>query len=155
MGYTHYWYRTNEFTDSQWTDFIAGVKTITERTSPKLVYESTEPRRKPRIDDVTVRFNGSGKEGHETFQIKNFVPTGDNFDFCKTARKPYDLAVTACLAYLDSIYPDAIDVSSDGNPNDWAAGVALAREVWPAVADQIDVPRKVRNEEEDTGGYRD
>jgi hypothetical protein len=36
------------------------------------------------------------------------------FDFCKTARKPYDLPVCACLIVLQHYFGDQFRVSSDG-----------------------------------------
>ena len=49
--------------------------------------------------------------------------------FCKTAYKPYDIVVTACLVILQYRLGDAIQVSSDGGAVDWVAGVNLARSV--------------------------
>ena len=42
--------------------------------------------------------------------------TKPSFAFCKTARKPYDLAVCLSLLRIKEIAPDAIELSSDG---DW------------------------------------
>lgn len=52
---------------------------------------------KPVFDGVMVDFNGRDGEkdlGHETFRIEKHR---QDWDFCKTARKPYDLLVVACL----------------------------------------------------------
>lgn len=41
------------------------------------------------------------------------------FEFCKTAFKPYDLAVTAFLIVCKHHLGDTIEVSSDGEDKDW------------------------------------
>ena len=55
------------------------------------------------------------------------------FNFCKTAAKPYDLVVTAILVLAEHFSEGHFKVSSDGDPEDWAEGLALAREVVPGV----------------------
>jgi hypothetical protein len=79
-----------------------------------------------------LNVNGKGEDGHETFTMREHF--SQNLDdnghgFCKTARKPYDLVVTACLAVLKHRLGDCIQVSSDGRPTDWARGVEYARKV--------------------------
>lgn len=55
------------------------------------------------------------KLSHETFVLKR---QGDG-GFCKTARKPYDLMVQACLILLLAHFPKDAKVSSDGDSDDW------------------------------------
>jgi hypothetical protein len=50
-------------------------------------------------------------------------------DFCKTRQNPYDIVVVACLAVLKHRLGVAMNVSSDGRPADWTAGIDLARRV--------------------------
>lgn len=79
-----------------------------------------------------LNVNGKGEDAHETFTMREHFSQNfdeDAFNFCKTARKPYDLVVTACLTVLKHRLGDCINVTSDGNPRDWAAGVAYARKV--------------------------
>ena len=46
------------------------------------------------------------------------------FNFCKTARKPYDTYVTATLiAALDHWGSDVVKVSSDGSIQEWEEGI--------------------------------
>jgi hypothetical protein len=45
--------------------------------------------------------------------------------FCKTAYKPYDKVVVACLCYLADA--GVLTASSDGGPEDWTDGLELAR----------------------------
>lgn len=47
------------------------------------------------------------------------------FDFCKTAFKPYDLAVTACLVIAKHHFKNDIVVSSDGEMENWVEAMTL------------------------------
>ena len=55
---------------------------------------------------------------HETFNIQRKVETRE-FEFCKTARKPYDLMVCICLILLKWHFKDKVSISSDGDMEDW------------------------------------
>lgn len=90
---------------------------------------------KPDLRLDKVIFNGQGNDSYETFL---FEPYGNNpspsgggkdFSFCKTACKPYDIVVVACLAIAAENLGEGIEVSSDGNRSDWVEGVALASRV--------------------------
>ena len=48
----------------------------------------------------------------------------------KTNQRPYDLAVTACLIRLAHRFPEGVQVSSDGGPEEWQAGLDLCRDVF-------------------------
>lgn len=84
-----------------------------------------------------ILVNGKGDDAHEDFSLrehfkKNFdiqFYHNPGFNFCKTARKPYDVVVTACLIVLKHRLGDYIDVSSDGYQHDWEAGLELAKRV--------------------------
>lgn len=72
-------------------------------------------------------FNGVGDEAHETLAISR---TTEDFDFCKTARKPYDLAVTASLIAFQRMFIEGdkvlIDLTSDGeDEGGWNEGIKL------------------------------
>ncbi len=51
------------------------------------------------------------------------------FDFCKTAYKPYDLAVIAALTIAKHHLGDSIKVSSDGDTDQWTDGLWLCQQV--------------------------
>lgn len=106
MGYTHYWIGKRS-TDDNWNKFREACEilhqNLPEKTDTaggfykdsKLQIASGSGKGKPVFDGVMVCFNGSGNElSHEGFRIEKH--TGD-WNFCKTARKPYDLLVVACL----------------------------------------------------------
>jgi hypothetical protein len=95
-----------------------------------------------------VSFNGGGwadVDGRpqrlwcETFSVDRIVhPQGSEdrdgrgwyFQCCKTRQQPYDLAVTASLIRLAHRFPEGVQVSSDGWPEDWQAGLDLCRKVF-------------------------
>ncbi len=79
-------------------------------------------------------FNGDGEEGHESFCFDRVISPGAHaqkkphptksttnlyFDFCKTAQKPYDLMVCACLILARAHFGEDIQVLSDGEQQDW------------------------------------
>lgn len=80
----------------------------------------------PVITDTCIRFNGDAKYDldHETFCLDladftaedgyNRKENGDVLDFCKTARKPYDLAVCLALMAFKDVFGDDFEYSSDG-----------------------------------------
>ena len=81
----------------------------------------------PIADKKHIFFNGCGYEDadHETFEL---TPTKNSFSFCKTARKPYDLAVQACLLVAHYHAPSSISFSSDGDADEWQAAIDLVAE---------------------------
>ena len=91
----------------------------------------------PMFTDSLVRFNGVEDEGHETFYIhREFSSSYPQFDkrgrayaFCKTAQKPYDIAVCACLVIFQHWFTD-IKVSSEGNISDWEPAIKAVRSVF-------------------------
>lgn len=74
-------------------------------------------------------FNGdrSKNTDHETMSIS----LGENdWTFCKTARKPYDLAV--CLILISLKYHiRSTRVTSDGEPYEWKQALDLWNEIFP------------------------
>lgn len=106
MGYTHYWIGKRS-TDDNWNKFREACEilhqNLPEKTDTaggfykdsKLQIASGSSKGKPVFDGIMVNFNGMGRElSHETFSIEKHR---QDWDFCKTARKPYDLLVVACL----------------------------------------------------------
>ena len=64
--------------------------------------------------------------------------SGEAFDFCKTARKPYDLAVCLVLLAMKRHAPKSVKVSSDG---DWDGEWKEAREVYKSLFGvEVDCP---------------
>lgn len=125
MGYTHYWKTTKpvKLNEEQWgnlCDVIREIITECKKQNIKLVIDCDEDKA-PLIRDDEICFNGFGDLGHENFYLQTQM---DSFSFCKTARKPYDLAVTATLLILHHIEPNII-ITSDGNKDNWLTAQKL------------------------------
>jgi hypothetical protein len=145
MGYTHYYYQNKSFTQKQWEKIcLDTLKVVIHCDKKKIVlaYEYDSPvdplpsifggfNHKPKCPEVSndiIRFNGWKDEGHETFIIERKCPKAQPwiqskqyFGFCKTAYKPYDIAVGLVLLVVASHAPKTIEVSSDGDwDGDWA-----------------------------------
>lgn len=77
-----------------------------------------------------LNVNGSERVGQcEPLVLREHYSQNDPFNFVKTAQYPYDTVVTACLIILKHRLGDLIEVSSDGNADDWNDGLILARSV--------------------------
>ena len=150
MGYTNYWCRSKDFTTEQWERICLDTFDIIvkhcDRKKIVLAWEYDSPveplpsmmggfrmlPKPPQVDGDVIRFNGWKDEGHETFMVTRELgghrtESGEMFDFCKTARKPYDLAVMLVLLSMKRHAPDSVKVSSDG---DWDGEWVPARQVY-------------------------
>lgn len=119
MGYTHYWRHPAADAES-FAKFGNDVRAILKKSKVKVQFEEDDAR-EPEINDDLVRFNGEGRNAHETFVVTR---EAEEFGFCKTARKPYDEVVTACLLCAVDHLP-GFNASSDGIWAEWANGAAL------------------------------
>jgi len=77
-----------------------------------------------------------GNCSHETFRVDLDLGSdgykssdGQYFTFCKTAFKPYDICVTACLIVLEHYFKDHVRVSSDGESAEWDDARRLCQQV--------------------------
>lgn len=119
MGYTHYFQQKSTPTTAQWESItvafrqLQAVALLTKAFPIQKEEDSTEP---PVINDSHVIFNGIGKDAHETMCLQRL---GTGFQFCKTARKPYDNAVMALLILANAYAPACWEISSDGESEDW------------------------------------
>lgn len=153
MGYTHYWNRSADFTTEQWEKICLETLDIIVKWCDKkrvtLAFEhdsgyEVNPRvwggayMAPKVPEVSpdlIRFNGWRGEGHETFYLTRVKPDNpaydpdakESFDFCKTNRKPYDIAVMLVLLSMKRHAPDTVRVASDG---DWDTEWAEARRAY-------------------------
>jgi len=138
MGYTHYFERDNK---NKGSAFMFGKlsldvkKIIDEAQKQGIVIRGGDGTGLPTFTEGYFSFNGDATDGndHETFywealpeqpewQTKHFANTERAttvFDFCKTARKPYDAVVCAVLIRAKVIYGDLVEIRSDG---DWDGG---------------------------------
>ena len=134
MGYTHYWKITqrldspNELHHISWYDFLEDVEQIISFGYSHFEYAVADPMGERlqdyEISDKYIALNGFGSEAHESFV---FTPAVIEFDFCKTAQKPYDNVVTAILILAKEYFPEWLEVTSDGTKADWQKGYYLFR----------------------------
>jgi len=115
MGYTNYWTQHKPFTQKEWNAIKKEYDYIKENFNDVIIKDESE-------NAGEIVFNGlkENENDHETFYISRFFREpwyrGDNvkFNFCKTARKPYDLAVWHMLTFMKMIAPNSIDIRRDG-----------------------------------------
>jgi len=109
MGYTHYW-SESEISKENWEKVIGVIKSIAKKHED-VIQREYDDNSKPIIDDDEIMFNGIDEDGHETFHIGR--ESRSSFNFCKTARKPYDIAVCESLLVLNALCPE-FSIKSDG-----------------------------------------
>lgn len=140
MGYTHYmsFKKDNSVTTNkkyqyavrQCQKVIKGyndnVKSIDKKHQDRLSGYSAHCK----VGDyLGINFNGVGDLSHESFELRDYYKNNRDFEFCKTAEKPYDVVVVACLIVLNHYLGDNIQVSSDGKTYDWFDGLELASSI--------------------------
>jgi hypothetical protein len=76
-----------------------------------------------------LKVNGKQDMAHEDFCLREHWSENAGFNFCKTARKPYDVVVVACLAILKYYMGDSIKVDSDGDLAELQDGIRLAEKI--------------------------
>lgn len=124
MGYTHYWENPKAIPTETWALICDDAQKLIAASPVSIQWESDDkrPPEVSRLIEPLIRFNGVDGDGHETFYVEACVI---GFAFCKTARKPYDIMVTAMLAMIHAHW-SSFKVSSDGNAHEWEDGLAFA-----------------------------
>ncbi len=162
MGYTHYWTKNRNSTVLEWAqiceDVGAILKFVQHEQGIPLADGAGDPGTSPEIGKKHILFNGLGGDSHETLFLERVIRKPDypgreiGWDFCKTERKPYDIAVTAVLCYLSTVTRRSDDsgepilgsevytIGSDGRGSDFLAGLELARKALPRYANILDLP---------------
>ena len=138
MGYTHYWNFTKNPKDIKNGDkkFAKAVEMITAGISKYLKdikLAGGNGSGDPVFTDTKVVFNGSADkdEDYETCYFALDNPDSFEFDFCKTARMPYDPVVCFALLCFKDAFGDDFDYSSDGYITD--DGWKKANEVFDKI----------------------
>jgi hypothetical protein len=148
MGYTHYWdFKNDNLPSDKYEKIVKDVKVIEAffDAVPTVSKSGGGYYPHPKEDIVQLFDFGGGKRGveyrndefgfngdaskgylHETFSINSGTNTGD---FCKTERKPYDLAV--CLALLViKFHVRSTKISTDGDNEDWGHAYELFGKIF-------------------------
>lgn len=135
MGYTHYFAYDPlhpSFAEG-WAQLVRDTRRIVDLVQHRgVILADANGREEPRVNSRSIEFNGKGPDSHESFVIGPGEPVwgpGDKSErqfvwgFCKTARKPYDVAVTSVLLRAVMLMPQAFAIQSDGSWEfEWAYG---------------------------------
>lgn len=154
MGYTHYWRfkKTKSMALENERRYQRAIKKINIIAQ---FYQNSVPKGSDeRLSGYTaytskyggIHVNGSRGNDHEDFCLREHFSENRDFEFCKTARKPYDVVVVAALIVLSHYLKHFIEVSSDGYPSDWQDGLALAKEATGL--NSLKIPRTIYPVEE-------
>jgi len=134
MGYTHYWGFKKPAKNTAEKTEILYKKTVLE-CQKVIKYYYKENGGLSGYSAHTklgqyggINLNGKGDQGHETFILREHYNQNEG-DFCKTARKDYDIVVVACLAILSYRMGHLISVESDGYSHEHIAGIQLDERV--------------------------
>jgi len=126
MGYTHYWYRKPKLDGPNFAKVSKDFMSILPSLGCEIA--GSDGSGSPDITNDLIMFNGVGKYAHETFMLElesNSINDKLKFEFCKTARKPYDMAVQVCLLIAKYHFKNEFEVSSDGDMEDWEEAILL------------------------------
>ena len=135
MGYTHYWYIADEISQDSWDKFLGDFRLILPEFKNIL---DTQGDQELQHDKDVVFLNGIGELTHETFcldrvtDITGFTQRDEDgliFKFCKTAQKPYDIAVCSALIIAKKHFGESIMISSDGDNEEWQESKALCQKI--------------------------
>jgi hypothetical protein len=132
MGYTDYW-EFNKVKGLKAKDIETLYQKAIKDCARIIKHSSTKIRLSGYTSHTKVGeyggidFNGVGDYSHENFYLREHFNQNEAFNFCKTAQKPYDIVVVACLATLKYHLKESITVSSDGRSTEWNNGVELAK----------------------------
>lgn len=159
MGYTHYWTfkkvkpikGKQSQIEAQYQlavrqcqrivrSYNKTVKAIDSKHYARLAGYSAHTKVK---DYLGLDFNGTAEMGHENFYLRDHWSQNESFNFCKTASKPYDVVVVACLITLKHYLGDLVEVGSDGNASDWINGLALAQS---SLRMKLNIPAEIERE---------
>lgn len=125
MGYTHYWGFKRLPVGDEWQQIrdVTAEIVLFIRDQTTIVLSGGDHHPKPEISLEHIWINGSLDESYEDFILS---PEDTGYNFCKTAQKPYDLAVSAILQAISMKLPDVFNFTSDGDSTDLASGKVLA-----------------------------
>ena len=116
MGYSHYWKIEEDMTVQEFKHLQGIAAKIAEASNAPVEFSTnTHPLH------LCIVVEGINEGAHETFYL---TPKAVEFGCCKTARKPYDEIVVGILDYANAL--GLLKFTSDGNPDDLAAGERLA-----------------------------
>ena len=131
MGYTHYWkFKKSPAEIADGKEKFANAVALFKEGLKKLQdipLGNGFGEGEPIITDTEVCLNGKVPEEHEGCVM---LLESKGFDFCKTARKPYDPVVCLLLLCMADAFGDDFEYSSDGDIENGEEGWARAKEIF-------------------------
>ena len=98
MGYTRYWERTEKKIDADLICYVMDVIADCDKKGITIRNGGGTGNPIVTLDGIYINGNKDGDLCHETFYLED---KPSKFEFCKTARKPYDYAVRKILKYAE------------------------------------------------------
>ena len=126
MGYTHYFRQHKILNENEWTSIYEAYQKILNEYSE--IIEDSSSNINP---EKYINFNGIEEDAHENFMITNY--SCPSFNFCKTARKEYDIVVCLFLLYINENHSGILEISSDGDWDEWMS----ARQEYKRIFNKI------------------
>lgn len=134
MGYTHYFTFKKPLSLANFNKVKKDLKLIeshlANQPEPIILRNGLGEGKGVYYSNNRIAFNGDASNDldYETFGFS----VGDNdFEFCKTQYRPYDLAVCLTLRSLNYHVGKDIEISSDGDKNDWKESLEVYKELFP------------------------
>jgi len=146
MGYTHYLRRPKTLNKTKFKLVLKDMELFMKSNLHKLVgrvwfVKGGDGTGEPIFTEDLICFNGMQSVledlSHETMYVERVMKPrnwqtpekGKYFEFCKTARKPYDILVCLCLLSLKEHFGDKVEISSDGDRDDWENAIKAYEEI--------------------------
>ncbi len=134
MGYTHY-FTHKECSKEAWDKILKDCRKLkthlpkdvcignwTGKETPSKIFTKD----KIVFNGVDRSESGGEDESHESFVLPRKSP---NFEFCKTARKPYDLLVCGVMIVYDFYAHETADFGTDGTRESWDEALTFVARV--------------------------
>ena len=134
MGYTHYWHVPAKIEPKLFDLIVSDFKKLLPVFKDMKIQLDDQQGHEPIADSKSIFFNGVDELSHETFSLEQTLTpspyskpeNGLYFEFCKTNRKPCDLAVCSVLIIAQH-YTDLL-VTSDGTLDDeWQEPITFVK----------------------------
>jgi hypothetical protein len=138
MGYTHYWDRIDVVDVETYEAIIKDIKKVLPFVLGDFEIAGFDGKGRAMMEKGRINFNGLGDEGHENFYFPR-MHGSNQFNFTKTARKPYDLLVTICLSIMKVHMPVGIHVVTDGENEDWEPAFKICSNILGHEYDNLDI----------------
>lgn len=131
MGYTHYWtFKKSPAEIADGKQKFANAVALFKEGLKKLSHiplGNGMGEGEPTITDTEIWLNGKAPEDYETCAMSL---ESKGFDFCKTARQPYDPVVCLLLLCMADAFGDDFEYSSDGDIENGEEGWGIAKEIF-------------------------